>query len=170
MRPGISNANAAFRQVFGLALTAALAVSGPLMAHADPAPILEVAKTASCGCCHALVDRMHEAGFDVRARNVDHGALTQTKISLGITVATASCHTVATASCHTAVIDGYVIEGHVPAADIRRLLAEAPKARGLSVPGMPIGSPGMESGDSKESYDVVLIAEDGSLSTFSHHE
>jgi hypothetical protein len=108
------------------------------------------------------VDRMHEAGFDVRARNVDHGALTQTKISLGITVATASCH--------TAVIDGYVIEGHVPAADIRRLLAEAPKARGLSVPGMPIGSPGMESGDSKESYDVVLIAEDGSLSTFSHHE
>ncbi|MFT7026619.1 MAG: hypothetical protein ACJAVS_000837 [Paracoccaceae bacterium] len=162
MRHGISNANAAFRQVFGLALTAALAVSGPLMAHADPAPILEVAKTASCGCCHAWVDRMHEAGFDVRARNVDHGALTQTKISLGITVATASCH--------TAVIDGYVIEGHVPAADIRRLLAEAPKARGLSVPGMPIGSPGMESGDSKESYDVVLIAEDGSLSTFSHHE
>jgi hypothetical protein len=162
MQPGISNANAAFRQVLGLALTAALAVSTAFTAHADPAPILDVAKTASCGCCHAWVERMHEAGFDTRARDVDQGSLTQIKIALGITPATASCH--------TATIGGYVIEGHVPAADIRRLLAEAPKARGLSAPGMPMGSPGMDFSDEKEPYDVLLIAEDGSLSTFSHHE
>jgi hypothetical protein len=63
--------------------------------------------------------------------------------------------------CHTAVVDGYAIEGHVPAKDIRRLLAERPKARGLAVPGMPAGAPGMESGDRKQPYDVMLVLPDG---------
>jgi len=64
-------------------------------------------------------------------------------------------------SCHTAIIDGYVIEGHVPAADIQRLILDRPVARGLAVPGMPIGSPGMEQGNQKEPYDVVLFGDEG---------
>ena len=73
-------------------------------------------------------------------------------------------------SCHTAIVDGYVIEGHVPAAEIQRLLKERPKVRGLSVPGMPIGSPGMEiNGQSAEAYDVIAFAEDGSTSVFASY-
>ncbi len=73
------------------------------------------------------------------------------------------------ASCHTAKIEGYVIEGHVPAEDIKRLLAERPKALGLVVPGMPIGSPGMEVGSRKEPYEVLLLKEDGSTEVFAKH-
>ena len=72
-------------------------------------------------------------------------------------------------SCHTAVVDGYAIEGHVPAEDIRRLLAERPKARGLSVPGMPAGSPGMEAGGRKQPYDVVMVLPDGKPSVYAKH-
>lgn len=73
-------------------------------------------------------------------------------------------------SCHTAIVDGYVIEGHVPAADIQRLLKEKPAVRGLSVPGMPVGSPGMEiDGQPAEAYDVIAFAEDGSTSVFSSY-
>ena len=64
-------------------------------------------------------------------------------------------------SCHTAVVDGYVLEGHVPPREIKRLLAERPKAKGLAVPGMPVGSPGMESGDRKQPYDVMMVLPDG---------
>ena len=71
-------------------------------------------------------------------------------------------------SCHTAVVDGYVVEGHVPAADVKRLLAERPEAAGLAVPGMPVGSPGMEQGDTAEPYDVLLV-DDGQSSVFAHH-
>jgi hypothetical protein len=73
-------------------------------------------------------------------------------------------------SCHTAIVDGYVIEGHVPAAEIQRLLKERPKVRGLSVPGMPVGSPGMEiDGQATEAYDVIAFAEDGSTSVFASY-
>ena len=71
-------------------------------------------------------------------------------------------------SCHTAVVDGYVVEGHVPAADVARLLSEAPEATGLAVPGMPVGSPGMEQGDAVQPYDVLLVA-DGQTSVFAGH-
>lgn len=162
MQPGISIANAAGRKVFGLALTAALGVFTPLAAIAADQTIIHVDKTASCGCCHAWVERMRDAGFDVRARDVDHGALVQIKIAAGITAETSACH--------TASVEGYVVEGHVPAADIRALLAERPAARGISVPGMPMGSPGMDFGDDKEPYDTVLIHEDGALSSFRHHD
>ena len=72
-------------------------------------------------------------------------------------------------SCHTALIDGYVVEGHVPAADVARLLAERPEARGLSVPGMPVGSPGME-GPDPEKYEVLLFRDDGSTSVYARHQ
>jgi hypothetical protein len=71
--------------------------------------------------------------------------------------------------CHTAVVEGYAIEGHVPAEDIRRLLAERPQARGLSVPGMPAGSPGMEAGGRRQPFDVVLVRPDGSAAVYSRH-
>jgi hypothetical protein len=158
----ISFANAADRAAKSLALAAVIGVFMPLAARADDAPVMHVEKTASCGCCHAWVERMREAGFDVRARNVTQGALVQMKIALGITPETSSCH--------TAAIGGYVVEGHVPAEDVRRLLAEAPAARGISVPGMPMGSPGMDFSDEREPYEVVLIGEDGAISTFSRHE
>jgi hypothetical protein len=73
------------------------------------------------------------------------------------------------ASCHTAMIDGYVIEGHVPGTDIKRLVAERPEAIGLAVPGMPVGSPGMEQGTEFEPYDVLLMKKDGATETFASH-
>lgn len=75
----------------------------------------------------------------------------------------------AAGSCHTATIEGYVIEGHVPAREMKRLLAERPKARGLAVPGMPLGSPGMESGSRADPYDVLLVGPDGALSVYARY-
>jgi len=72
-------------------------------------------------------------------------------------------------SCHTAFIDGYFVEGHVPAGDVERLLAERPDALGLTVPGMPIGSPGMEMGDQRDAYDTLLVLRDGSTAVFESH-
>lgn len=160
MRTRIHIADAAIGTVFGSALIAAFAVFTPFSAGAEP--VLHVTRTAACGCCHAWVERMEEAGFAVEAVNVDQGALVQRKVALGVTPETASCH--------TAEIDGYVVEGHVPAADIRRLLAERPDARGISVPGMPMGSPGMDFGDESEPYDTVLIHRNGTVETYQSHE
>src|SRR6056297_475789 len=99
---------------------------------------MEVFKSPTCGCCSAWIEHMSRAGFSVDARDVDQEALYVLKARSGITPDLASCH--------TAFVDGFVVEGHVPAADIERLLTERPDAIGLSVPGMPIGSPGMEMG------------------------
>ena len=100
-------------------------------------------------------------GFQLRETDMPPEALNQLKQRLGLTRAQSSCH--------TAIIGSYVIEGHVPAHDVIRLLDEAPDALGLSVPGMPIGSPGMEVGDRKESYDVLLIKKDGTTNVFARH-
>lgn len=110
--------------------------------------MLEVYKTPWCGCCGAWVDRMRAAGFQATVRETDD--LTPLKRMFGIGDDLASCH--------TAFIDGYAIEGHVPAREIRRLLAERPAATGLSVPGMPVGSPGMEQGDWQDTYAVILFS------------
>jgi hypothetical protein len=142
------------------ALLAALAVILPLGAAATP--VVSVAKTAGCGCCAAWVDHMRAAGFTVQARDMTQGALTRLKADLGLTPALSSCH--------TAQVEGYVIEGHVPAEDVRRLLAERPDAAGLTVPGMPVGSPGMEMGDQRDAYDVLLVGRDGEATIFSSHE
>lgn len=116
--------------------------------HAAPLPLVRVAKDPSCGCCDDWVSHIEAAGFPVRvAESGDMGGL---KRRLGVPVELASCH--------TAQVDGYVIEGHVPAAALHRLLAERPEARGLAVPGMPAGSPGMEFPDLlPETYDVFLF-------------
>jgi hypothetical protein len=139
-----------------LSLTLALCAAP---AFAQTAPRIEVAKTPTCGCCAAWIDHMRAAGFDVTARDVTQGALARIKAQTGLTPELASCH--------TAMVEGYVVEGHVPAADVRRLLDERPDALGLTVPGMPIGSPGMEMGDARDAYDVLLVRRDGGATVFS---
>ncbi len=126
-------------------------------AMADTPPAMVVHKTPSCGCCGLWIEHMRQAGFTVEVRDTDD--LAPIKAGLGVPYGKGSCH--------TAEIDGYVIEGHVPAEDVRRLLTERPKARGLVLPGMPLGSPGMEMPDGRvQSYTVELVEEDGSTSTF----
>ena len=116
------------------------------------APTMTVYKDPNCGCCKLWVDHVRAAGFTVTVRDTaDMGAV---KASFGVP---ASLH-----SCHTARIGPYTIEGHVPAELITRLLAEQPVGRGLAVPGMPVGSPGMEMGDRKDPYEVVLFDKTGS--------
>lgn len=145
------------RQV--LAAAAALAAL-PLAARAG-GPVVRVAKTATCGCCNAWVAHLREAGFTVEAGNMDHGALHELKSALGIRPEHQSCH--------TAEVDGYIVEGHVPAGDLRALLAERPAALGLSVPEMPIGSPGMEMDGTVEPYDTLLLSHDGRATVFRSH-
>jgi hypothetical protein len=123
------------------------------------ASVIDVAKTPWCGCCLAWVERMREAGFTVTVRDVADTAPVAAKAGVPVQLR----------SCHTAMIEGYAIEGHVPAEDIRRLLAERPDAIGLSVPGMPAGSPGMERGDRGQPYQVVLILRDGRHRVWSTH-
>lgn len=114
-------------------------------------PSVLVYKTETCGCCDLWVDHLTEAGFSVDARNVRD--LMAVKRDVGVPVAASSCH--------TAIVDGVVVEGHVPAEQIRRFLAERPAgAIGLAVPGMPIGSPGME-GPGARPYDVLTLDREG---------
>jgi hypothetical protein len=118
----------------------------------------DVYSDPSCGCCGAWVDYMRAQGYTATVHQDQ--PMAAVKARLGVPPGAMSCH--------TALIDGYVIEGHVPVEDIRRLLAERPNARGLAAPGMPMGSPGMEVG-APERYDVVLIGRDGSTRVFASH-
>lgn len=133
----------------------------PPAAPIDPSlPVAIVHKTASCGCCGVWVDHLKAAGFQVDVRDTDD--MHPIKARLGVPVGKASCH--------TAEIGGYVVEGHIPAADIKRLLVEQPRARGLVLPGMPAGSPGMELPDGYvQPYTVELLRTDGSTEAFARH-
>lgn len=121
-------------------------------------PLLVVHKTPWCGCCTAWAEQAEAAGFAVELH--DHEDLNPIKDALGV-----PAHQ---ASCHTAEVEGYFVEGHVPFADIRRLLAERPQARGIAVPGMPLGSPGMEA-HVTQSFSTNLIGADGGVSEYAHH-
>lgn len=127
---------------------------------AESLPPMTVHKSPACGCCGLWVDQMQDAGFSVSVVPTDD--LNPLKVAMGVPPAGGSCH--------TAIVGGYFIEGHVPAADIRRLLTERPAARGLTVPGMVVGSPGMEtpSGD-VQPYTVYLVDLEGNSSPYSHH-
>jgi hypothetical protein len=116
-------------------------------------------KSPWCGCCGAWAEHLEQSGFAVRI--VEREDLEPIKERYGVPGELGSCH--------TALVEGYTIEGHVPAADIRRLLAERPAAKGLAVPGMPLGSPGMESGGQRERYQVILFTEDGGQTVFARH-
>lgn len=117
-------------------------------------------KNAGCQCCTLWGDHMHEGEFAVE--EVATPVLMQVKQENGITRELASCH--------TALVDGYVVEGHVPRAEVERLLQERPDVVGLAVPGMPIGSPGMETpGHTPENYDVLLVHNDGTTSVYASY-
>jgi hypothetical protein len=137
----------------GLAAVAVPALAGPPLSH------VEVFKSPYCGCCGAWVDHMKAAGFTVKVTLV--GDTTAARKRLGMPDAFGSCH--------TATVAGYVLEGHVPAADVKRLLVAKPIAIGLAVPGMPPGSPGMEVGDRQDPYDVFLIDKSGHATVFASY-
>lgn len=137
------------------ALAAALSV--PVLAMAA-APVVEVYKSEFCGCCGAWVEHLKANGFATRVHNVENPSDYRERAGIPEKFG----------SCHTAKVGGYAIEGHVPAADIKRLLAQKPKAKGLAVPGMPLGSPGME-GPRKDPYDVLLVQPDGKTRVFKHY-
>lgn len=120
-----------------------------------------VMKDPNCGCCGAWIEIVEAAGFKVTIELSAGTALMRYKSQNGIPEAMASCH--------TARIGGYTLEGHVPVADIRRLLEEQPDAIGLAVPGMPYGSPGMGHESEREAYDVLLIRKDGTSEVFTHY-
>jgi hypothetical protein len=134
----------------GLAASAMLAHSRSLQAQALPKIV--VSKDPSCGCCTGWVDHLRQAGFS--AEVIETSEINRVKVRLGVPQDLASCH--------TAEIGSYVIEGHVPADAIKRLLAENPTGKGLAVPGMPMGSPGMEmEGMAPEIYEVLLFGPSG---------
>lgn len=139
----------------GVALAAvgvATMTLGPLaLAQASGASEIHVYKDPNCGCCSAWIEHLEADGFTVVSEDRNDMAAVKDRLEVPRSMR----------SCHTAVIGDYVIEGHVPAADIRRLLAARPDALGLAVPGMPIGSPGMEMGNRQDSYKTWLIRPDG---------
>ena len=145
-----------------LGATAAGSSAALPVAREAPPTIMQVYKSANCGCCKSWVEKMRAAGFEVRVTDLEEDALQVEKRKRGVGENLASCH--------TAVVNGYVVEGHVPAADINRLLAEKPAVAGIAAPGMPAGSPGMEMpGGRKDAYDVVSFTRAGKTAVFARH-
>ena len=150
------------RKSLSFAVIALLGVTGAVALRMDgsnaiPAdgPVVTVYKSPTCGCCNAWIEHLEAAGFTVRAVNTDNIA----------GVKTANGVPGKLASCHTALVDGYVLEGHVPADLVKKLLAERPAVAGLAVPGMPAGSPGMEVGQ-KDPYSVVAFDRQGGTTIY----
>ena len=140
-------------------LAAAVAAAfAPASALAQKAPVVEVWRSPACGCCGGWVKHLQQNGFATKVNMVEDTAPMRRKLGMPERLG----------SCHTALVDGYVIEGHVPAADIRRLLKQKPEAIGLTAPGMPAGSPGMDV-PSSPPYDVLLVARDGNTSVWQRH-
>lgn len=127
---------------------------------ADGASVV-VYKSPSCGCCGAWIDHMKESGFAVEVHDVQDVSPIKRELGVGQSLW----------SCHTAKVGGYVLEGHVPAEQVVRMLAEKPEIRGIAVPGMPIGSPGMDEGYDRstwQDYDVVAFDAQGATSVYAH--
>jgi hypothetical protein len=145
------------RRLLGAALLAPMAAA----ATTPPKPLVQVWKSPSCGCCKDWIAHLEANGFAAKVHDVGNTGM---RGRLGIPAALGSCH--------TTLIGAYAIEGHVPAADIRRLLAERPNALGLAVPGMPVGSPGMDGaiyGERRDPYDVLLVVRDGDTRVFTSY-
>ena len=147
-----------------LVLVAALFFTGALMASgASPnQPIVDVYKSATCGCCTKWIDHMRRSGFVVRTLDLPDAELAAFKTKHGVSPQVQSCH--------TALVGGYVIEGHVPSGDVRRLLNDKPNVIGLSTPGMPRSAPGMEVfGQAPTPYTVVAFDKRGRVTEFASH-
>ena len=133
----------------------------PTLALAERKPQITVYKTPSCGCCHEWIAHLEAHGFAVVANDVPNTAPYRERYGVPKELG----------SCHTGIVEGYALEGHVPASEIKRLLAEKPQARGLSVPGMPVGTPGMEvEGTRRDAFDVVLFSDGGRRSVYRHYD
>lgn len=134
-------------------------VSPHAQQRAAAAPAMHVYKTPTCGCCSKWVDHMRQAGFTVTVDDLSNDDLQKLKAKLGVPPAVHSCH--------TGRVAGYLVEGHIPADTVKRLLKERPKIAGIAVPGMPIGSPGMEvPGARPQPYDVVTFDTAGTTKVF----
>ncbi len=138
-----------------LVASAAMLLAGPAFAARD---VIEVFKSSTCGCCTKWIGHLRANGFVVQAHDVDD--ITVSRARLGVPAALSSCH--------TGSVGGYLVEGHVPARDIQRLLRERPDAAGLAVPGMPRGSPGMEA-DVTDPYDVLLFQLNGHYTVYQRY-
>jgi len=146
--------------LIGAILALAAGVSAAVASATLPASSagsITVYKTATCGCCSKWVDHLRASGFSVDAKDVTEAALVSMKRDVGVPTELESCH--------TAIVDGYVVEGHVPADVIQAFLEEHPKAVGLAVPGMPLGSPGMES-DVTQPYNVLVFDASGASKVY----
>ncbi|MCY1225814.1 hypothetical protein D9M68_68420 [compost metagenome] len=145
--------------VLGAVSAGALApVAGALVQAARPLAI-DVYKSPLCGCCEDWVKHLRSNGFTVSVHDVEDTGVYRKRFGMPERFG----------SCHTGYVGGYAIEGHVPAADIRKLLAAKPRAVGLAVPGMPVGSPGMEQGPRKDPFDVLIVKADGAASVFASY-
>ena len=145
----------------GLSVVALALTTGAAPASIDAAakkPTITVYKDPGCGCCKSWIEHLIKHGYRVDAK--DTPQMTEIKRSLGVPAGLSACH--------TGVVNGYLIEGHVPAADIARLLKEKPKVAGLAVPGMPMGSPGME-GPRKQHYQVLSFDKAGKTKVFASY-
>ena len=148
------------RGVAATVLAGLMAVTATVAMAQQTRPTIEVFKTPTCGCCANWVKHLEQHGFATHVTNVED--LSSFKANQKVPVRLQSCH--------TATVDGYVIEGHVPATDVQRLLTERPAVRGLAVPGMPIGSPGMEVPNVKPTpYNVLSFDRQGQIQVFSSH-
>jgi len=145
-----------------LILASSYIVAAPLAALADSiSPDIHVVKNPLCGCCDAWIEILKDKGFNVTTEDRSGSFLTEFKIQSGVPNDMMSCH--------TAKIDGYFVEGHVDASDIKRLITDRPDALGLAVPAMPYGSPGMGPEEEREAYDVYIIGTDGTAAVFQHY-
>ena len=143
-----------------VALVGVLIGSGILVRAQAPTPTVEVYKSATCGCCSKWVEHLQQGGFATRVTNLGEEALDAFKTKHAVP-RTAQ-------SCHTALVGGYVVEGHVPAGEVRRLLKERPAVAGIAVAGMPTGSPGMEvPGQRPQVYNVIAFDKQGATKVFS---
>jgi hypothetical protein len=148
------------RHVLATLLGAVVALTAsPAAQQKTVLPSVHVYKTPTCGCCSLWVDHMRHAGFTVKAEDVSHETLQQLKTKFGVPDSANSCH--------TALLAGYVVEGHIPAVTVKRMLKERPKVVGIAVPGMPVGSPGMEvPGVPARPYDVLSFDKTGATRVF----
>jgi hypothetical protein len=147
-----------FRALAVAVLLAALSAgSAARQARPASAPVpMQVFKTPTCGCCAKWVDHMKAAGFAPEVQDLPNLAVVKSNAGVPANLQ----------SCHTALVGGYVVEGHVPADAVKRMLKEKPKVAGISVPGMPIGSPGMEQGDRRDPYDILTFTKDGRTTVY----
>ena len=145
-----------------LILASSSVVAAPLAALADgTSPDIHVVKNPQCGCCTEWIKILTDKGFNVTTEDRSGSLLTEFKIESGVPKNMMSCH--------TAKVDGYFIEGHVSAGDIKRLITDRPDVLGLAVPAMPYGSPGMGPEDEREAYDVYIIGADVTAEVFQHY-